>query len=280
MKTLFINNNNNPCHYEILETFIIKYKELFKITENLEIYLYFKTDNTNTDFVKYIKDKYKNIKLEIPKHFNYYICTTIYDRDFNNIKKNTNYIYISHEITDRLKALSNVYFLSPLQNVKNYIYCDILPFNTIKQKTDIPYYYIQGNIHPFRRNYNLLEKILSKTYKYDFKFVMLGRGSLPEKLKKYKDKIIVKSNLSFTNYHKEFTKCYCILPLITKNTHPHYYKNKLTSTINYTKAYNLLCLIDKDLQDIYKLNNVELFNNENDICEVFEKTLLSFYNKV
>lgn len=109
---------------------------------------------------------------------------------------------------------------------------------------------------------------------------MLGRGSLPEKLQKYKDRIIVKSNLSFTNYHKEFTKCYCILPLITKNTHPHYYKNKLTSTINYTKAYNLLCLIDKDLQDIYKLNNVELFNNENDICEVFEKTLLSFYNKV
>lgn len=278
MEILFIDNSKYNYHYEILETLIIKYKELFKIKEDLDIYLSCKIDKLFIDFAKYIKDKYKNIKLEKPKYFKYYISATIYDKDFNDLKMNPNYIYISHEITDRLKALTNVYFLSPLQNVKRYIYCDILPFNNIKEKTDVPYYFIQGNINHFRRNYNLLETILSKKYKYKFKFVMIGRGTLFENLQKYNDKIIVKSKLSFIKYHKEFSKCYCILPLITKQSHQHYYKNKLTSTINYAKAYKLLCLIDKDLQDIYKLDNVEIFNDKNDICEAFEKTLISFYN--
>ena len=72
---------------------------------------------------------------------------------------------------------------------------------------------------------------------------------------------------------------YCILPLITKQSHPHYYSNKLTSTINYAKGYDLKCLIDKDLQNIYNLKNVAVFDNINNIIPVFEKTLEDFYKK-
>ena len=79
------------------------------------------------------------------------------------------------------------------------------------------------------------------------------------------------------NYHKEFLDGYCILPLITKKTHPHYYTTKLTSTINYTSAYKLKCLIDKDLQNIYKLQDVEIFNDISDIVNAFKKTLVDFY---
>jgi predicted membrane protein len=88
---------------------------------------------------------------------------------------------------------------------------------------------------------------------------------------------VFKNNLDFQEYHKKFLDGYCILPLITKQTKPQYYTNKLTSTINYAKGYNLKCLIDKDLQDIYKLDDVEIFNDINDITISFENTLKTFY---
>ena len=98
-------------------------------------------------------------------------------------------------------------------------------------------------------------------------------------LKKYGDKIIVRNNLNFIDYHKEFLDAYCILPLITKNSHPFYYNIKLTSTINYARGYKLKCLIDKDLQEIYNLEDVEIFNDINDIANGFLNTLEQFYNK-
>ena len=77
--------------------------------------------------------------------------------------------------------------------------------------------------------------------------------------------------------HREFLNAYCILPLISKNTHPHYYNKKLTSTINYVRGYKLKCLIDKDLQEIYNLEDVEVYNDINDIVYHFKKTLDDFY---
>ena len=121
-------------------------------------------------------------------------------------------------------------------------------------------------------------KILNNSYKYDFIIKLVGKGYLPSELNKYKNKITLKNNLNFQDFHNEFTNAYCILPLITKQTKPQYYTKKLTSTINYAKGYNLKCLIDKDLQKIYNLNNVEVFNNENDIVTAFKKTLENFYN--
>jgi hypothetical protein len=85
--------------------------------------------------------------------------------------------------------------------------------------------------------------------------------------------------LNFIDYHNQFSDCYAILPLITKHSHPQYYNKKLTSTINYALAYNLLCIIDKDLQNIYNLKNVEIFDNENNIQKAFERSLVKFYSK-
>jgi hypothetical protein len=142
---------------------------------------------------------------------------------------------------------------------------------------DYPIYVIQGNFSDDRRNYKLLENILKYEYPYEFKFKFLGKGKFPKIMEKYMSKIIVKNNLRFLDYHKEFSDCYCILPLITKKSHPQYYKDKLTSTISYAMAYDLKCLIDQDLQNIYKLNNVEIFNDETDFKKVFNKTLNHFY---
>ena len=142
-----------------------------------------------------------------------------------------------------------------------------------KIKTKVPIYVIQGNFSEKRRNYNFLKKILSKNFKYDFKIKLLGRGDPPLN----NEKIILKKNLNFTDFHKEFLDIYCILPLISKKTHPQYYTNKLTSSMSYAYAYNLNIILDKDLQNIYKHKKAFVYNNEKDFLNVFEKSLVHFY---
>jgi hypothetical protein len=114
-------------------------------------------------------------------------------------------------------------------------------------------------------------------YKYKIKF--LGRGTLPPLLDPFKDRFIIKKCLNFQDYHEEFKDCYGILPIISKESHPKYYTKKLTSTINYARAYNLKCILDQDLQNIYQLPNVEIYNQKNDIWRAFRDTLKEFYEK-
>ena len=59
--------------------------------------------------------------------YDYYVNTTIYDKDDKLDKEKSNKRYISHEITERLQQNPNVYFLTPLSK-QRYIYADILPY--------------------------------------------------------------------------------------------------------------------------------------------------------
>ena len=274
-------NNYMQCHYETIESSIVKHREILKISEEIPIDIYLNLDFDNPDFREYINKKYPQIKFENKiSDYDYLIDCTIYDRDFNVLEFNPNKgkKYISHEITERLKTNPNVYFLSPLSKYQ-FIYSDVLPFSEEKRISNVPIYVIQGNIDFKRRNYDLLSRILDSSYNHEFKIKLIGRGNCPDMLKKYGDKILVKNNLNFIDYHKEFLDAYCILPLITKKSHPDYYQKKLTSTINYARGYKLKCLIDKDLQEIYNLEDVEIFNDINDISNGFLNTLEQFYNK-
>lgn len=274
-KLLIVNKVN--YHYEIIESVIVKYHEILKIdkVDDIEIYI---DINNNLNFQEYINRIYPNIKFKSIKDYDYYINCTIYNKHFNKlyINKDSKRKYISHEITDRLKTNPNVYFLTPLSKTQ-YIYTDILPYSKEKKISTIPIYVIQGNLNQGRRCYELLNKILDNSYKYKFIIKLIGRGNLPKELNKHKNKIVLKNNLNFSNYHKEFLDAYCILPLISKKTHPHYYNKKLTSSINYARGYNLKCIIDNDLQNIYNLDNVEIYNNKYDIVTCFKKTLEQFY---
>ncbi len=275
MKLLIVNHCH--CHYEIIESIIIKYYEILQINKNTSIDIYLSIFD-NIIFKNYISDKYPNIKFENISNYDYYINCTIYDKDFDNLEKNkSNKKYISHQITERLEKNKNVYFLTPLTK-SNFIYADILPYSSNKIKSDIPIYIIQGCISSGRRNFDLLKKILDNTYDYNFIIKLIGYDfEYSNELEKYKNKVIIKNNLNFVDYHKEFLNTYCILPLISKNTHRKYYTNKLTSTINYARGYKLKCLIDKDLQKIYNLNDVEIYNDINDIVTSFNNTLKLFY---
>lgn len=273
-------NNYMQCHYETIESSIVKHREILKISDEIPIDIYLNLDFDDPGFREYINKKYPQIKFQKIFDFDYFIDCTIYDTDFNVLEFNPNKgkKYISHEITERLKTNQNVYFLTPLSK-HQFIYSDVLPYSEEKRISNVPIYVIQGNFTVDRRNYDLLSRILDSSYNYEFKIKLVGRGNCPGDLKKYGDKIIVKNNLNFIDYHKEFLDAYCILPLITKKSHPQYYQKKLTSTINYARGYKLKCLIDKDLQEIYNLEDVEIFNDINDIGNGFLNTLKQFYDK-
>ena len=261
---IVIDNLKIGFHFEILESIIQKYNIILKIPNDHTNTLYLNNIVLN-EYVNYINKKYPNInvnkKIDV---FDYKIYSTFYsnnlDKYIDEVNQPIKYFFISHDFHDKLKNYNNIFFLTPLCLNKKFIYADVLPEIVKNINSKIPVYVIQGNFTSLRRNYNLLWTILKMNYDKEkkFKIKFLGRGKLPDEAEKYKDNIIVKSSLGFINYHNEFSDCYCILPLITKKSHPQYYKNKLTSTISYAKAYNLKCIIDKDLQDIYHLNNVEI----------------------
>jgi len=278
---IIFDNLNYGYHFETLESFIKKYDYIIKKPKlsNNKIYL---ENISSEDYIKYISEKYPNIKINQKQEmFDYKIYTTFYpqliDKFMDELKKK-NIFFISHDISSKSLKYNNIFYLTPLCKCKRFIYANILPsIEHLKKKEDIPIYAVQGNFTSSRRNYRLLCNILKHNYEHDFKIKFIGRGTFPEILKPYESKIIIARNLNFIDYHYAFSDCYGILPLTTKKSHSQYYNKKLTSTINYAMAYNLVCIIDKDLQNIYKLKNVEIFNNENDIEKAFIRSLIKFY---
>jgi len=271
---IFIQNTVD-FHYEIIINVIEKYDQIINrpISDQDIIYLscYFEKS-----FLMYVKCKYPRIKFGVPVKYDYYINCTVYPNKFTQINDGRHF-YISHDVFTTKHT--NIFFLTPLNNNNN-IVCDILPFqNNIIPNLGIPIYVVQGNLTDQRRNFDLLELLLKQKYDYEFKIKIIGRGKIDNKFNKYADKLIMRYNLNFVNYHKEFLNCYAIIPLISKKSHPQYYSHKLTSSINYGLAYKLTFLLDRDLHDIYNLTNTYVYDNDKDIVNCFKASLHDFYSK-
>lgn len=280
---IIIDNLNYCYHFEIIESIIKKYSYIAKIIKKIDDEIYLENIRSN-EYNQYIRKKYPNIKINTgQKEYNYKIYSTFYPNlidKFKNELSKKNIFFISHDISEISLKYDNIFYLTPLCKSKKFIYSNVLPsIEHLKKKEPYPIYAVQGNFTDLRRNYKLLYNILKLNYNYDFKIKFIGRGTFPKILEPFMSKIIIAQNKNFIDYHNEFADCYGILPLITKDSHPQYYNKKLTSTISYAMAYNLVCIIDKDLQKIYNLKNVEIFNNEGDIHKAFIKTLEKFYSK-
>ena len=271
--------NEAPCHYEIIESIIIKHRDILNLDSEVISKIYLRVFE-NPEFQKYIHLRFPFVVFDPNIDYDYCIDCTVYDSDFDNLNSNldSKTKYISHEISERLKHNPNVYFLTPLAG-KNFIYADQLPFMQNKINYQFPIFIVQGHLNQNRRCLKLLAKILENDYKYDYIIKLIGEGDFPKELEPYKSKITLKNNLNFIDFHKEFINAYSILPLISKQENPRYYVDKLTSSINYSKAYNLKCLIDRDLQSIYNLDNVMIYQDHNDISEKFAEALENFYIK-
>ena len=273
MNLLIVNNDN--FHYEIIESIIIHFDKILSIDKNEISNIILKICN-NDSFTEYLKKKYPKIIINKQMYFGvkYLINVSIYKKHYHLLDKMANSFYISHEVDDKLKKYNNVIFTTPLCKTDKYMYFTELPFKNEKQNSEIPIFIIQGELK--RRNWNLVKKILERKYDTDFKIKIVGKGEIPKVLEDllhtYSDKLILKRNLNFQDYHREFLDCYGIIPLISKQENESYYKNKLTSSINYGLAYDLWFLIDKDLQEIYNLKKSKIYtDNIDDIFEFFLK---------
>lgn len=262
-------------HYECVESVIVKYFEITKQKADM-IYLEL-SDCREPSFKKYILEKYKNIIYGKPKNYDYFIDVTVHKKP-KLIKSKTNF-YINHDPNDSYLNLENVFYASPFYT-RN-IVLDILPFANERQMNEnYPIYIIQGSKDVKRRDFNLLDIILSVSYDKKYVIRWNGKGKLPSKYNIYKEKgILEETSGDFIEFHRNFLDCYCLIPLISKSKNPDYYSKKLTSSINYAKGYKLKCLLDLDLQNIYNLKDVEVYDNYLNLKESFKNTLNNFYLK-
>jgi hypothetical protein len=241
------------------------------------------------DFVMFIRNKFPNVNLAITEEYDYKIDCTIYPEDKKNLINDEKHFYISHEVFDY--GIPNVFYLSPqcksmsgFEN--NYLQCDVMAFYKRKcMNRDIPVYIIQGNMDAARRDYDLLEALLKTEYKRPFVIKIIGNGKLDARFSKYSDngRLIVKTNLNYCDYHREFLDVYCILPLISSEKQPEYYHTKFVSSIHYGLAFDLHFLLDNKLQDIYELRLEKCFVYEADnnrvkgVVDAFRQSLEAFY---
>ena len=67
-------------------------------------------------------------------------------------------------------------------------------------------------------------------------------------------------NYNFIQYHHEFLDVYCVLPCFNPESNPEYYTQKISSTINYIKAYQLKSIVDDQLQSIHQLERAYVYH--------------------
>lgn len=267
-------NNNKTYHLEIIESLIVKHKEI--VSNQCDSIILNLHPSSDSSFIKYITKKYNNVSVG-DTYANYHIHVSYYKEDFKNTEYfNKNHFFIFHNFDEKTKTNDNIFYLSPLAG-KSYFKPNILP-DCEKVKTKIPVYAIQGNMTTKRRNFSLAMNILENTKHLAYEMRFIGRESLPDDIAKF-EKVKHFADLSFTDFHKSFSDVYCILPLTTKKSHPEYYKSKLTSSVSYIQGYNFPCIIDSDLQSIYHLDNAYVFKTKEDIIDEFVKSYKDFYEQ-
>ena len=276
--TIILLHNEKDYHYEIIESIMIYIEQIVGQRIQSPMF-YLDLEGNDPSFKDYLSSKYNNLKWDKPSFYHYYVELSFYKDQISKYRNDSMHFYIGHEISPELEMHSNIYFITPLS--KNYISCHFLPFKEEKKKfkTELPIYIVQGNLDETRRDFSLLVKLLSQSYPFDFRIKLIGRGDIPASLQPFSDKIIVKNNLNFQEFHAEFLDGYCLLPLVSKENNPSYYKNKLTSSVNYILGYQLKCIVDYDLQNIYHFNNAYIYHSLVDIQNVFLMSLINFYKK-
>ena len=280
--------NNTIYHSEIVPSIIEKYQSIIRDEDHSDkeykIYLSFCLDPYLEGFVTYIKNKFPEVILSIPEYYDYKIDCSVCPEGKSGLINDEYHFYISHIIHDYQQ--SNIFYLTPLCKQipdceNNYICCDVMPFYKRKcMNNNIPVFIVQCNIDLYPYDYNLLETILETKFKQLYVIKLFVNEDLDPKFNKYGDKLFIKKNLNFIEYHREMLDGYCILPLTSKETTPIYYETVHTSSINYGLGFDFHFMIDKDLNDIYHLEKTFVYDGKKNIVDAFRKSLEFFYNRV
>ncbi len=274
-------HNSEIYHTEVIESIIDNYQHIIGDIKIDKIYLshpYFIHTFLEGSFESYIYKKHPKLNNGRPYFAKktYTINVTCYPKTLRKQLKarRKNTYYITHEIEDWLKPYKNVFALTPV--FPRYMCMRLLPFAENKRKSHVPIFVIQGSIR--RKDTDLLRIILNENDGSggEYKIRILSKRKPPSDIISHERVKHVNTN-SFVGFHSQFVDCYGIIPLVSFEKQKHYYVKKCTASINYARGYDLKCLIDSKLQDVYKLENVKVYEDKRDIGKKFGECLLDFY---
>lgn len=274
-------SNSELYHTEVIESVINNYQHIIGDKKIDKIYLshpQFVSTLFPGSFESYIYKKYPKLNNGRPYFAKktYTIHVTCYPKSLKNkLKHKTkNTYYITHEIEDCLKPYKNVFALTPL--FPRYMCMSVLPFAEKRVETLVPVFVIQGSIK--RKDIELLRFILNENDGSGGEYMIriLSLHKPPRDITSNK-RVKHIATSSFVDFHSQFVDCYGIIPLISFEKNSHYYSKKCTASMNYARGYDLKCLIDSKLQDIFKLDNVKVYEDRRDIGKKFGECLRDFY---
>ena len=277
----------NPVnyHYEVLEEIIHQVPRIIKrsLCENYNIHLYIMK---NSSFETHIRRTYPGIHIYYDVEGTFILSKNHYTifattKNVNLQKNHPRIFYVMHAYKKKYSTWKNIYGFASSFSTSQRLSVTHLPFvNAEKKITTIPTFAVQGNLnHRDRRNWKLLADILRKKWTHPFKLKLIGRGSIPDVLKPYKDSIILRNKLNYVDYHKEFLDVYCLIVPNTPKSTPQYFGLKLTSSISYIQSYKIRGLVHEKLhQEFPNLKNITTFTSEENFRVAFEEVLNSFYH--
>lgn len=183
------------------------------------------------------------------------VFCSAYPRDERTIRASDpkKFVYIMHTLDRGLHELPHVWGLTPLFP-RHFMALHLPPIRHRPSKT--VRIAIQGNITPHRRNFGMLAHWLRKTSAKDFTIQLLGRGRTPPCLLPYERSGVLKisSNLPFARFHDAFADIDGLMALVTPQSHPQYFTQKLTSSVSYSIAYDIPILMHPEMQKIYNVD--------------------------
>ena len=268
-----------PFHYEVIERVIVHYKDIIKQDVDCTIYLDVDT-RAMFQFKEYLTSKHPAVVWGVAEAPQYCIDVTLYPSEYESIRHldKSRFFFISHRF-EAGDQPPNVYYLAPFAPMDRVFGKIVLPFQGHpRTRTKRPVLVVQGGLNARHRDMTLLNLILRDPPSYPYTILLLGTRLEDRRLVDHPN-LVVKEGLPFLDFHRHFVHAHAILPLVSRQTHPQYYTKQLTSSVQYARAYNLQCILDRELQDIYQLPDVIVYSSPTGIAQAVRASVAAFYGK-
>jgi len=186
---------------------------------------------------------------------------------FDEFKKE-NIILIAHRVNMDKNLEHPVICVTPLAKNYGLDYIYLCENPSVGKQVAPTYplrFLIQGNFYANRRDLHLIDYFLENTkinYEY-YKFIFLG-DSKERPLIKYSlhGSVFHYKNLNEELFYARVNDCDYILPLISQDTaNQTYLKERLSSSLSFSFAFNKPMLIHKDINKIYESPAIEYADN-------------------
>jgi hypothetical protein len=284
--------NTAPFHMEVIPSVIAKLATFLPAVraKPYRVFLNQETGPYCAGFAEYISETFPDVVLSgAPPglHVSVRIHVTTYVDDLLGKPPTDIDKYICHDMSREVANRPDTYFLAPFCKRFGCIrefQADTLPYmeTTDRVLRKFPKFVVQGALTPLRRNFTLLKRILDADIRLPFEILLIGKRSPPSYIldRRGENLKIVSNVRDFKEYHSHFRDAYGCLPLISKSTHPQYYRNKLTSSVNYIRAYKLIPVVDKNLQRIYEFPGAIVYEKDDGIVQAFQRAVHGFYSEL